>query len=172
MEGLNPEQMSVVGEMFQEANGFCWSGAGEETKKQMVPFLINRIASDVTPAMMTPKGISVLRKEVFGNEHIRDYILKLSFIFFSRWAPSNDAVCGLCHNLSRGLSQSPYDQQSSMVATPPEIMERLGSRDDVFSALSSNPWLIVSVMIPLFISHHAFEAERQRFTQRVQNQIQ
>ncbi len=167
MDGLNHDQMEIIGQLFQEANGFCWEGAGEETKRQLIPFLINRIAADVTPAMMTPAGITKLRDEVFKNEHIRDYVLKLSFIFNSRWAVSESAVRALAHNLSRGLSQTPYEvEDKSTPVTPSEILKRLGTRSDIHTALISNPWLMIVVMIPLFISARAFEPVRQRFEKR------
>lgn len=166
--GLPAEQMEIIGQLFQEANGFCWDGAGEETKKQMVPFLVNRISADVTPAMMTPKGLIKLRDEVFKNEHIRDFIMKLSYVFFGRWAASEAHVHALAHNLSRGLSQTPYDvEEKSTVITPKEITDRLGKRTDIHNALISNPWLMIVVMIPLFISARAFEPERKRLSERV-----
>lgn len=172
MEGLTHDQMEIIGQLFQEANGFCWEGAGENTKKQMIPFLINRIAADVTPAMMTPTGINRLREQVFGNAQIRDYILKLSYVFFSRWAVSDTAVKALAANLSRGLSQTPYDiEEKSAPVTPEDIMKRLGKREDIHLALISNPWLMIVVMIPLFISAAAFDGARRAFVEQRQPQI-
>jgi hypothetical protein len=158
MNGLESDEMALVGQLFQEANAFVYSTADEKMRNNIASFIGNRVMTDNTAAQMTPKGIAVLRDAVFNNAEVRDYIMKLCFIFFSRWAAGDDKMLGLARNLSRGLSQTPYISDNIAVSgVPGNINEHLSSREEVFNVLASNPWLLIVVLFPLFINGSAFD---------------
>lgn len=155
--GLDSTEMELVGTLFQEAIDFLFQSANEKTKKNVLPFMIKRILGDVPTVQMSPNGVKELRNEVYNNVEIRDFLLNLSFVFFSRWAASDEKVLSLAANLARGLSQGTFVGDNIAVsAVPDEVSNRLSKREDVFNLLASNQWLICVIMMPLFMSSKSF----------------
>lgn len=157
-DGLNSQEMELVGTLFQEAVDFLFQSATEKAKTNVLPFMMKRVIGDIMPTQMSPSGVKELQKEVFNNVEVRDFILELSFVFLSRWAASDNQVMALAANLSRGLSQTPYVTGDLGVdAVPGEIQQRLARRDEVYNMLASNSWLMMVVMMPLFMSSKSFK---------------
>ena len=155
-KGLNSEEMELVGTLFQESINFLLQNATEKAMANISGFMTDRVINDIAPVMMSVGGLKKLRHETFSNMEVREFIQKLCFTFFSRWADSEDKIIALCHNLSRGLTQTPYDDPKFVSGVPKEYTERLPTRTDAYEALVANPWLMVIIMMPLFMSSKSF----------------
>ncbi len=157
INGLDSTEMELVGTLFQEAVDFLFQSSNDKTKKNVLQFMIKRILGDIPTVQMSPNGVKELRNEVYNNIEVRDFLLNLSFVFFSRWAASDAQVLALAANLARGLSQGTFVGENIAVsAVPDEVLNRLAKREDVFNLLASNQWLICVIMMPLFMSSKSF----------------
>lgn len=161
-QGLPLDEMKVVGAIFQESVNFCLDNATTDEEKNIHEFFLHLIMEVQPESMLTKQSVSDLQLKVFKNEHVRNFMMRLSYVFYSRWASSDEQITGLAQNLSRGFTQTPYIQGNqdamSNSGVPDDIMKRMATRSEALARLSANPWLVLVCLVPLFMSKATYAA--------------
>lgn len=156
-QGLPLDEMKIVGQVFQESVNFCLDNATTEEEKNIHEFFLHLIMEVQPESMLTKQEVGDLQLKVFKNEHVRNFMMRLSYVFYSRWAASDEHITGLAQNLSRGFTQTPYSQGLNQDAlgnsgVPDDIMKRMPTRTEALARLTANPWLVLVCLVPLFMS--------------------
>lgn len=147
------ENMKAIELAFRDAYNHTVSHFPDAARKN----IITRFTSSVTMQysmylVFTSDGLKKAISDVFGNDTIRDFVLRLTSSFFARLGNYDDEL----HNvLASAMCVFPVtsNQNTSMetVALPEEIKSRLPEYDDIRMLLASNKWLITVTMISLYL---------------------
>lgn len=147
---LNAEEMVEVGTVFQDAVLHVLDTYEESARPSLQNFMVELILKERPYQLVTAEGIERAISMVWARDGIRDFILKLAFTFFSRWGHSDEEVSGLAANLARGVAMvKPAEPHN---AVPKQLGDRLSDIGVAHSAIHANPWLMITLMIPLFVS--------------------
>lgn len=150
MDGLSHEEMKEVSVAFQEAMSFVISNTSADSQEKIQRFIAEVVVTQKPYTMLTKEGIVHSVGLVFKDAQITDYVLTLWHCFASRWAYSDEAIAALAGNFSRGASQT-NEKTYAFSSIPQELKSRMVKRADAFEILSSNPWLLVLLLISLVV---------------------
>lgn len=159
---LNTEQMVLAIQTFQDSLEYVLGNYDQTNRDKALAFCGLLLMEEKPYLLVTTEGIQHAMKLVFTSASRQDFIMTLSFVFFSRWGHSPDDFSGLVENLARGATQSGVPivvvaghesiRSIDYRATPEAIADRLTEYEDARLILSANQWLVVVLMIQLCIS--------------------
>lgn len=146
---ITTDAMMEVASVFIESFNHVVSNYVGESKNHAKLFTANIILKEKPYMIVSLEGLPHITEIVFGSDANRDFILTLSFTFFSRWGHSEREVYGLINNLARGVSNA---NALTLNAMPKDISSRLVSSENAAEILEANKWLIVIILMQLFIT--------------------
>jgi hypothetical protein len=92
---------------------------------------------------------------VFADEVLRDFVLTLTFVFFSRWGASDEKYAQLVETFAFSVSADVPTSNTGTLnvpsAIPPAILADLSKSDNVRSRLLANKWLATLLLIQLVV---------------------
>lgn len=146
--------MITVAEVFQDSYSHVLSNIIGESKNKIIAFIFTIILQNKPYLLVNEEGIQHAIDIVFTDKEHTDFILTLTYVFFSRLGGDEKYVHEIVGNMARGLSvASPLQYKTkAMTLLPDEYSSRLGTYIVVEELLSCNKWLIVLLMLQLFIS--------------------
>lgn len=147
---LTAEEMVEVAEVFQGSVQHTLSNYSPEGKASLVVFMVELIVKERPYQLVTPEGIAHAIDLIWTRDGIRDFILRLAFVFFSRWGHSDEEVSALARNIARGVAMIKPNEQLNAVPRP--LGARLVDINAAQSLIDANPWLMIALMIPMFVS--------------------
>lgn len=151
MIGLNADEMTVVSTTITESVlGLLGNLAGTEAETTISGFLHHAVLNEKPYMVVTPDGLRQITTVVFTNEVVRDFILTLSYQFFSRWCESHDAYLQLASNLAHGCSARYI--YSDLDAMPDVIGDRLVDFETAYTLLQANKWLVIVLLLQNFVN--------------------
>lgn len=151
MIGLNADEMTVVSTTITESVlGLLGNLAGTEAEATITGFLHHVVLNEKPYMIVTPDGLRQITTVVFTNEVVRDFVLTLSYQFFSRWCESQDAYLQLVQNLSHGCGARYV--RSEWDAMPDVIGDRLVDFETTYTLLQANKWLVIVLLLQNFVS--------------------
>jgi hypothetical protein len=146
---LTTEQMVVAVETFQAAYEQVMSKYAGDGKKSILEFVTNIVVLQKPYMLASAKGPEEWTNIIFGNEGARDFILSLSFSFFSRFHETNTPELALAASLTRGLILNSFLPKSFI---PEIIVSGYFGIKETEELLGSNQWLMTVLMLQLCIT--------------------
>lgn len=92
---------------------------------------------------MSNEGIDDLVRQIFVNQTLIEFVLALSFSFYTVWGETGSKLSQLIESMVSGLAIE--SGRGSLI--PPELSARYRSAESVELVLQANTWLI-----PLFLA--------------------
>lgn len=152
------EKINVVEVAFRDAYEHTLSHFPDTVRRNAILKFVSGITMQYSMYLaFTSEGLSKLMKDVFNNEIVRDFILRLTSAFFVRLGLSEQDKNELPEILASAMCvfPTPFVGNTSIsmetVAIPEELKTRLPEYDDVKTLLITNKWLVTTVMISLYL---------------------
>jgi hypothetical protein len=142
---------------FRDAYEHTFSHFPDATRRNVVLKFVSGITMQYSLYLaFTSDGLSKLMKDVFSNDTIRDFVLRLTGAFFTRLGTSTYTGNELPDVLASALCVFPTPSNnnnisSDVVAVPEELKNRLPEYDDVKALLLANKWLVTVAMLSLYL---------------------
>jgi hypothetical protein len=150
MTSLTTEQMVVATSTFQESFTHVLGNYVGESREHIVKFVANIILREKPYMLVTEAGLQHAMQIAFGNNDAeRDFLLMLTFTFFSRFGETDNPVKALSTNLARGVA---LGNNNDLNAVPEQLKKRLPIESDAHLVLEANQWLITLLMLQLCIT--------------------
>lgn len=106
--------------------------------------------------LATPAGVKGAIEMVFGDEVLRDFILSLTYHFYSRWGANNEKFQYLVETLAFAVSvDGPPDGTMAVPyqsGIPTQVQDDLARSDTVRPTLLANKWLVIILLIQLVVA--------------------
>lgn len=146
----DPEVLTMVeiAQIFQDSIFHVLMNMLDEDRSIIASDISIILLSEKPYMLLTYEGILRITDLVFSKENIRDFILNLHFVFFSRLGNSKDYINTLINNLAFGISLNSGSEFNCM---PDDISKRLVKETNANDILNGNKWLIIILMIHLFV---------------------
>lgn len=118
---------------------------GQEASSELARKILGVVFSINPHVVMSKTGLPTVTQEVFSDELFSNFLLKVSFNFYTRimLLPGNKER--LIDSLTEGLCCN--SGESNLV--PTEIKERLLVKEDIKQALTDNNWLVCYLFLML-----------------------
>ena len=149
ISNINTDDMVTAATVFKESFEACINNLTVDARDLATRFTAELVLQVKPYLLVTPDGVERIVDMVFGHESNRDFILSLTFSFFSRLGQDEDFVKGLAGNLSRGAA---LGKRGDLCAIPEAIKGRFSEMNDVHNLLEANYWLMTVLMLQLFIT--------------------
>jgi hypothetical protein len=154
MANLNTTDMEEAATVFTQSLNHVLSNYLTESSKSVKEFVTHIVLKEKPYMMITEEGLPHIVELVFMNEIVRDFVLTLSSVFFSRWGNNDEQVLGLAGNIARGVSVlrvgDNVDIANSVI--PRQISERLMTEEMGSMLLYNNRWLICLLMLQIYVN--------------------
>lgn len=151
-EFTNDDMETVVG-AFQAAIQQVTDQYRDEALREKALMLCNQIVVQEKPWMWTsPEGIDHIDDLFMVDEFNRDFIMLLTFTFFSRWGEANVKFTGLVDTLSWGCAADNEDEaDKGFTLMSKDLSIRLSPQSTVKKYLRANKWIVVAMLIKLLV---------------------
>jgi hypothetical protein len=153
---------------FRDAYEHTLSHFPDPTRRNVVLKFVSGITMQYSLYLaFTSDGLSRMMKDVFSNDTVRDFVLRLTGAFFTRLGMSEQDNNELPEVLASALCVFPTpsiknaDVSSETVAVPEELKLRLPEYDDIKTLLLTNKWLVTVAMISLYLRIEIEEAKKK-----------
>lgn len=152
MEFDNDDMETVAG-AFQVAITQTLAMYLDEAAREKIMMLCTKIVVEEKPWMwVSPEGVNHLDDLIMVEELTRDFIMALTFTFFSRWGEAKVKFTGLVDTLSWGCAvDNANAEDQSYVLMSKDLSARLSSQETVKKYLAANKWVVVMMLIKLFV---------------------
>lgn len=144
------EEMTDVVQSMNNAIQQILSNSIADTRTKISLFISNVVLRWPMATIVSAQGLEGVVGEVFGDATHRDFVLNLQYHFMSYWG-QYDRYSELCKLLALSASQ-PKLLKGSGCLIPRELTDRLSDPVDVEKVLLDNPWLVVTMLLPLSVS--------------------
>lgn len=149
---LTTEQMNEVSGVFQESLAYVLSNLpSKEAQASLKGFLAQLVMQEKPYLLVTQEGLSRVIDLVWTSPGYSDFIMSLSFVFFSRWGHGEEEVSGLCANLARGCAMINRSEKQ-LDAVPQLLGDRLSDIDAARRLIQANHWLVIVLLVQLFVT--------------------
>jgi hypothetical protein len=153
MENSPIEKMSAVEIAFRDAYDHTLSHYPDVTRRNAILKFVSGIVMQYAMYLaFTSDGLIKTMKNVFGNDTVRDFTLRLTGAFFVRLGISERDTNNLPEILASAMCVFPAISANidpGTVAIPEELKTRLPEYEDVKALLLANKWLMTIAMISL-----------------------
>lgn len=148
---LHFTDMADVATVFQETFAHVTKNLeGSTAYEEVIKFCGHLVLFEKPYILVSSEGLPNAITMTFTRESVRDFVMTLSYNFFTRWGGSQEAIAALADNLSFGAGQAQVGRD--LCAMPQPIAARLGEQEDTKTLLLNNRWLMVLLLIQAFIS--------------------
>lgn len=155
---LTADEWITVGEVFKDSLQFVLSNSrilSAEAQERLTRFVYAYVLVQRPFTITTPQGSQHAVETVFTDEIVRDFVLSLVYVFFSRWGGTNqrfsDLVETLAFAVSAGSSGPLGNGVGSRNMIPKQLLEDLPKEEAVRQVLGDNKWLVVLLLIQLVV---------------------
>ena len=154
--GLSTEEMAECGELINLAFLSVYSNSLSSNHEKLLKFTFGLIKEQVPHLLFSgqTRGMKQLNDLMFNDPTITDFVLKITFHFFSKFGNTLERYPQLVENLASGLGYlKPVESRDhqTVVATPPDFYERISSVEDVQALLLDNRWMVTMVLLMLYL---------------------
>lgn len=139
-----------MGVVFIDSFRHVLSNSEETRRASMLEFALTVALKEKPYMLVTPSGLASLAAQVWSVEDCRDFLLQLSFVFFSRLGESDDFVLGLSRNLARGCSYVDTVVKQDYTAIPEVVGDRLADNVSALNIINANRWLMIVLLLQAF----------------------
>jgi hypothetical protein len=147
--------MAEIGSIFIQAYAREAKSWSESALFDIERFIRHNVVECTHNAFITTTGIESIRNELFKVEIVSDFILSISFRFFSFWGRNQSGIDELNTILATSLTQPTTDDfsgdESNEVLLPIDYDSRYRNCNDMELVLKHNRWFTVICLIRLFI---------------------
>lgn len=143
---LGPSVMADIIKVFVETTEHVLGNYLSDSHEPVNVFMHQLVLQEKPYMLVTEEGLERIKLLVFGREVIRDFILTLSFHFFSRLAQDTDTINSIASALAMGAA---IDSDRYLTQMPDAIRDRLETFDRIQALISANRWLMVILLIQL-----------------------
>lgn len=148
---LTTQEMIVATETFQESFRHVMGNYPvPEAKQYLLKFVLGVIMVEKPYMLVTDEGIQRAIALVFTAEAERDFILTLTYTFFSRFGETSAPAKNLAAALARGIALTGVTT-SQLSAAPDAIKTRLPTEEEARAILEANQWLMTVLLIQLCV---------------------
>lgn len=128
----------------------------QKSQERVLHFVYHNALYDKPFTLVTPAGVKNLVEKVFSDVIVRDFVLQLSFVFYSRWGTDSEKYSHLADTLAFAVSADVVPMSLTGIpsvpcAIPPQVLADLPKNDGVRATLASNKWLSVILLIALVV---------------------
>jgi hypothetical protein len=149
------EKMNAIELAFRDAYDHTLSHFPDITRRNTVLKFVSGITMQYAMYLaFTSDGLIRTMKDVFSNDIVRDFVLRLTGAFFTRLGVSEKDVNDLPEVLASAMCVFPAPSSSislDTIAIPDELKTRLPEYEDVKTLLLTNKWLVTLVMVSLYL---------------------
>ena len=122
-------------------------------KEKLLLFIQNIVVQEKPWMWVSPEGQEHVVYLFMVDEFPRDFIMLLTYTFFSRWGEGKVKYTGLTDALSWGCAADNDDNvEKEYVLMSKDLSARLSPLDSVKKYLRANKWLAVAMLIKLFVA--------------------
>jgi hypothetical protein len=148
-----------IGQVFKDSLDHVLKNAKaleQKSQERIIHFVYHNALYGKPFMLVTPMGVKNLVENVFSDVIVRDFVLQLSFVFYSRWGTDNAKYSQLAETLAFAVSADVEPLGISGTASvpcsiPPAVLADLPKTDGVRATLASNKWLSVVLLIALVV---------------------
>ncbi len=155
---LNAGDWVEIGEVFKDSLEHVLRNtqALEEKSRARIQHYVYHSALYDNPYMLlTMAGVKNAVETVFSDEVVRDFVLRLSFVFFSRWGTSDEKYGQLIDTLAFAVSADvPTGFSGTQLvpcAIPSQVLADMPKSELARSTLYTNKWLSIVLLLQLVI---------------------
>lgn len=157
---LNAEEWVEIGLVFKDSLDHVLASLRHResaVQERVNVFVYKTVLFDHPYMLCTPNGVKDAVETIFSDVHLRDFVLTLSFTFFSRWGASNEKYLHLTETLAFAVSAdgatTPASNTSLIVqsAIPVAIFHDMPKDAQTRAVLLANKWLAVLLLIQLVV---------------------
>lgn len=159
--GLNAVEMDEIGDLVNQAFLTAFSNARETIRDKLLHFSFGLIKQEVPYFLFSGQveGTKRLVGLMYDDPDIRDYVLQITMHVFAKFGNVKGRYEALVENLAEAIGyiqppppKSNKDAETSPVAmTPPELLDRLPTSEDVTDVLLYNRWAVTMVLMMLYL---------------------
>jgi hypothetical protein len=106
--------------------------------------------------LVTPQGVKSAIEMVFGDEILRDFVLSLTYHFYSRWGTTNEKFLHLVDTLAFAVSvDGPPASNTALPyqsGIPPQVQDDMASSETVRPTLLANKWIVIILLLQLVVA--------------------
>lgn len=171
---LTAEEWISVGEVYKDSLKFVLDNNSRmltpDVNEHLLRFMYTYVLVQKPFTITTPQGMQHAVETVFTDEVVRDFVLTLVYVFFSRWGGTQQRFSELVESLAFAVSaggSGPFGNGAgSRNAIPKQLLEDLPKEEGVRSALGDNKWLVVLLLMQLIVAFPSpQEAKTKKQTQ-------
>jgi hypothetical protein len=155
---LSTEEWVDVGGVFKDSLDHVMQNSkalDQKAQERIMMFVHSTAIADKPWMLCTQLGIKRAVEVVFEDVVLRDFILQLSFTFFSRWGASGEKYAHLIETLAFAVSVNGHDAPNGTLlvpsAIPPAVADDMVTQQVALSALHANKWLVIMLLISLVV---------------------
>lgn len=159
--GLNAIEMDEIGELVNQAFLTAFSNSRESIREKLLLFTFGLIKQEVPYFLFSGQleGTKRLVGLMYDDPDIRDYVLQITMHVFAKFGNVKGRYEALVENLAEAigyiqppLAKSNKDSDTSPIAmTPPELLDRLPTAEDVTDILLYNRWAVTMALMMLYL---------------------
>jgi hypothetical protein len=168
---LTAEEWITVGEVYQDSLKFVLDNNSRmlapDVNERIMRFMYTYVLVQKPFTITTPQGMQHAVETVFTDEAVRDFVLTLVYVFFSRWGGTSQRFSELVESIAFAVSANGNGPLGNGVgsrnAIPKQLLEDLPKEDGVRSLLGDNKWMVVLLLMQLVV---AFPAPQESKTKK------
>ncbi len=146
---------------YLDAFQHVFGNYGGEDGDKILVFVTNHVSSN-SYLLAAEEELAKLEEVIMADSNIRDFIFMLQKVFFGRWVQGRgpSVIDSLVYDLALGLTISHLetpDPQAMILADA--VVGTIPPIEQAKLLLSSNLWLIVAVLMPIYINVADIEAQ-------------
>lgn len=154
--GLSAQEMVEVGEMFNDAVMMAFDGQAAGNIEMLLNYIYTMQKKEVPTTLFSGKlaGTKRLLDLVFNDPAKRDFIMLISFQFYSKFGQTAERYPELVENLAEGIGfvkKPDTNKDPSLVMAGEEYLNDMPSIEDVKDILTDNRWATIIALMMLYL---------------------
>lgn len=142
---LDSEQMKDVGACLVQAFNHQIANTFGQTKHDVMEFIFDVVLRQKPFMMVTQPGYEAIISKIFTVETTRDFVLAMTYNFYTYWAGSDEDHQALAKTLSLAAGY----QVPSLI--PKILTDHMVTTDAAYNILINNRWLCVMMLLPVWL---------------------
>lgn len=157
--------MEEATDIFTSSFNHLLSNLDESANGTVLEFLTLVVGHFNPHVMLSTDNLGSLQLAVFEEPIVRDFVLSLKFLFFSRWVQGrgmaviealiDDLALGVSYDCGLDKHVNAVDQSANII--PPQLKDALTQYEDSLNVLRANPWIICLLLTQLCINLDNFD---------------
>lgn len=144
---LSRQDLLEINTIFTETVDTCMTNiSSDDNLTEVKKYLFNVVLDTVPQSLMNDGELATLVKETFSKDIIANFILSLSFSFYSKAFSNEEDIKSFCEILANSISILP-DKQNDYLLMPREYITRVYKEGNIYEVLINNKWLVVFLLL-------------------------